>query len=437
MLELKKYANCLVLAPKKPNAPALKKFPAAVYSVMEAENGDIVMIERVKQYTLPEKIYGISHKRNLRILGQQYEERVAKGLNTGAMITGFKGSGKTLLAEAVANEMISRERPVFYIDKQLPVDTLITLAKYAAPCMFLFDEFEKVYSVSEKDDDEVDRKVQNKLLTFFSSTEFGGVLSTLVSNSNLSSLLTDRPQRMLLNFSYNAKTRDRDFEVAMDEVGFTPYLKAMFLLGSGDGSRNIDCLLAVADVVNKHYDPEDPTSGQRVQELLEVMNVSLRAPRKFKIIVEKFTDRSKLGFMINATYDTVNYETGVNITIVKPDGKVVFEKRMVIDRGMTVRVEGLVFVIAFGETLPFNADLAQGATRLTLDETHLELLNELGGDSVSKVDNGDNLVELIPSSPALSQAPRLGAYQPVNQLTESFFPNNRAITQSIERHFAK
>lgn len=420
MLELKKYANCLVLAPKKPSAPSLKKIPAAVYSVVVTDDDDIVLTERVKQYTLPVKIYGISHKRNLRIAGQQYEERTARGLNTGMMITGFKGSGKTLLAEAVANEMIARDRPVFYINQQLSLETLTTLAKYASPCMFLFDEFEKVYAISGEDDVDADHKVQNKLLTFFSTTEFGGVLSALVSNDGLSRLLRHRPQRMLLNLYYGEDTRDRDFEVAMEELGFTPYLKMMMLLGDSSSSRNIDCLLTVANAVEKNYIPDDPTSGEEILELLEVMNVDLRIPWKYRIVVNEVTDASKLGLTISAKHCIVRHNAGVHMTITDAVGKVVFEKKEVFTQSSHVSIKGLSFAVLKGEQLPFNADLIQAEARLTLDETHLDLLSELGDDSTSIAEDAGTLVGSPSPKPILRMGTLYSDRLKISQPTQEF-----------------
>lgn len=154
-------------------------------------------------YTLPANVYGSKTTRAADLVWSTFNRR--EGI-MGALVTGIKGSGKTLLVETVSNMAIAEGMPVFIVDDpELELDTLELIARHCEPCVFLFDEFAKVYR---------DEKQEN-LLTFFSSTGFTKVLCLMTENEvrSVNTYLLNRPGRMFFHLRYVNVTVDEAKEV--------------------------------------------------------------------------------------------------------------------------------------------------------------------------------------------------------------------------------
>lgn len=163
-----------------------------------------ILLPKVKpSYSLPPNVFGSKTTRAAQLIWSTFERR--EGI-MGALVTGIKGSGKTLLVETVSNHAIAEGMPVFVVDDpDLDLDTLELIAKHCEPCVFLFDEFAKVYR---------DEKQEN-LLTFFSSTGFNKVLCLMTENEvrSVNTYLLNRPGRMLFHLRYVNVTVDEAKEV--------------------------------------------------------------------------------------------------------------------------------------------------------------------------------------------------------------------------------
>jgi SpoVK/Ycf46/Vps4 family AAA+-type ATPase len=75
---------------------------------------------------------------------------------TGVLLNGEKGSGKTLLAKNISVELAKEGVPTIVINRDWTGDGFFKLLQdIDQPCVVLFDEFEKVY----------DREKQEEILT--------------------------------------------------------------------------------------------------------------------------------------------------------------------------------------------------------------------------------------------------------------------------------
>lgn len=130
-----KANNELSLAPK---VNTLDKLPKGTYYVRYDQFKGFYL-EMVDDFVLPNKIYGDTSIINRWLKGYNNTSK-----NTGIVLSGIKGSGKTLLSKKLA---IDSGLPVIIIDK--PFDSsdfvsFITNPEFGNVCIFI-DEFEKVY----------------------------------------------------------------------------------------------------------------------------------------------------------------------------------------------------------------------------------------------------------------------------------------------------
>ena len=130
-----KANNELSLTPK---VNTLDKLPKGTYYVRYDQFKGFYL-EMVDDFVLPEKIYGDTSIINRWLKGYNNTSK-----NTGIVLSGIKGSGKTLLSKKLA---IDSGLPVIIIDKPFNSSdfvSFITNPEFGNVCIFI-DEFEKVY----------------------------------------------------------------------------------------------------------------------------------------------------------------------------------------------------------------------------------------------------------------------------------------------------
>lgn len=169
--------------------------PAMVYKAMLSPNG-IVLIKDRKRFDLPSMRYG-KHKNYFKRITSSYDRL---GSSIGVMLSGVKGTGKSLLAEEIGNWMISQDIPVISIGYPIDAADLMVIIRGVGPCMVYFDEFGKIYGNSEKG---IERR--EMLLPLFSDTSLNGVIFVITGNEGreFSNYLLERPQRFRFFINYN------------------------------------------------------------------------------------------------------------------------------------------------------------------------------------------------------------------------------------------
>lgn len=104
-------------------------------------------LEQIDSFSLPKKLYGDIERNTNRIL-KTFLERPN---TTGVMLSGEKGSGKTLLAKTISIKAAEMDIPTIIINHAWCGDgfnSFIQTIQQAA--IIFFDEFEKVYSEKEQ-----------------------------------------------------------------------------------------------------------------------------------------------------------------------------------------------------------------------------------------------------------------------------------------------
>lgn len=169
-------------------------------------------LRQVSNFTEPEhKVYGDVDARIERIQKRHVEMAKLNGSNTGAILSGIKGSGKSILLRKYGVKAVNGGVPVILVNDFVPgVGNFISSIQQS--CVFIFDEFEKTFKESE---------MQNELLTIIDgASNKNGHLYLFAINAvgNVSDYLFNRPGRVHYHFKYNLLEEDIVLEYLTDNI---------------------------------------------------------------------------------------------------------------------------------------------------------------------------------------------------------------------------
>ena len=124
-----------------------KALPAGNYIIKEDQFGNM-FFETVDSFEFKGKRYGDNIKNCDRIMSTFLK----RDASTGVMLTGEKGSGKSLLAKTISIEAAAQGIPTLIINAPWHGDKFNKFIQdIEQPCIVLFDEFEKVYDSDEQE----------------------------------------------------------------------------------------------------------------------------------------------------------------------------------------------------------------------------------------------------------------------------------------------
>ena len=153
-----------------------------------------------KELRSPKKIYGDPFKLKDKILSAYYR-RSENDQNTGFLLTGASGSGKTILMSMVANEFIERGGIVITFAKPFVGEVVNEIiAAIKQPKMILLDEYEKFFSPED----------QEKMLTLFDGANVRKTLFGVACNDShrLNPYMIGRTGRFLYSREYQGLDTD-------------------------------------------------------------------------------------------------------------------------------------------------------------------------------------------------------------------------------------
>lgn len=251
----------------KVTASTLDKLPAGIYApeVCEKHALHINYYLDTLKFDLPSKFYG-QH--------DQYKTMIRRALtirqsSVGALLLGHKGNGKTLLMHDLCNTAIEAGHPVFVINSPLPAKALRLLyALVNGPCVFLLDEFDKVYTEAAE---------RTALLEFFSDRNIKGALFLLAVNdrTNLPDAFIDRTGRFLFRITYGALKRDVASEILADYV-LSNTQRDILLDYVDQQTLNIDTFMSLASEIEQFGEDVD----------LDLLFSTLNIPRPVYVVPE-------------------------------------------------------------------------------------------------------------------------------------------------------
>lgn len=232
-----------------------KSVPPGTYSLSQDAMSKQYFLKNTKNISVYGKFYGNVVKNTNRIL----ETFHSRATNTGVLLNGVKGSGKTLLAKNICVKGAeTRGLPTILVDNGYHGDDFNRfMQSIDFPCIVLFDEFEKLYGYSDQD----------KILTLLDGVYGGKKLFILTVNDihRVSTFLTNRPGRIYYNLSFD--TLDESFirEYCEDNLNDKSKIEDIISYTKIYSFFNFDMLMAAVEEMNRY--------NENLGEVLEYLNI--------------------------------------------------------------------------------------------------------------------------------------------------------------------
>lgn len=254
----------------KERGQKLAKIPAGTYNLDIDVFGNH-FLERVDNLDIPSVTYGDTVTKAQRVI-DTYMSR--EGKNTGLLLQGDKGSGKTLQAKFISAKLREEfEIPTIMISAPFHDSNFIAfMAKIKQPVMVMFDEFDKVYA---------DKSHQEQILTLLDGTGGYNKLFVLTKNAGfISEFFQNRPSRIFYTFNYEKiglATLEDFLERNLNEKRFTDDFMRMWDLA---WTLSFDVVQSIVEELNRY-----PTISFR--EAIETMGITMGDDRSRNLKVTK------------------------------------------------------------------------------------------------------------------------------------------------------
>lgn len=222
------------------------KLPVGNYIIKEDQFGNM-FFETVDSFEFKGKRYGDNIRNSQRILSTF----LARDASTGVMLTGEKGSGKSLLAKMISIEAAEQGIPTLIINAPWAGDKFNKFIQdIEQPCVVLFDEFEKVY----------DSDGQEQILTLLDGVFPSKKLFMLTCNDKwrVDQHMRNRPGRIFYMIDFKGLDADFIREYCNDNLNNKQHIEKICQIASLFSQFNFDMLKALVEEMNRYDEsPED------------------------------------------------------------------------------------------------------------------------------------------------------------------------------------
>lgn len=220
--------------------------PAGNY-VIKIDMFENLYLEHIDSFNVSGKIYGDILKNTDRIINTFWE----RPASTGVMLTGEKGSGKTLLSKKLSIELAKQAVPTIVINDAFTGEKFNTLLQtISQPCIILFDEFEKVY----------DKDEQEAILTLLDGVYSGKKLFILTCNDKwrVDQHMRNRPGRIFYMIDFTGLSQEFIVEYCEDNLKHKEHIERICSLTNLFAEFNFDMLKALVEEMNRYNEaPQD------------------------------------------------------------------------------------------------------------------------------------------------------------------------------------
>jgi len=235
------------------------KLPVGTYTVKYDPMNDVYSLEQIENFEEPKgKVYGNTITQAHRILNT-FEQRTG---STGVMLSGEKGSGKTLLAKLLSLGGHHQGMPTIVINQAWFGDTFNSfMQSIEQPVVIVFDEFEKVYN----------REEQEKLLTLLDGVYTSKKLYVITCNDKyrVNEHMQNRPGRIYYRLEYSGLESDFIREYCDDNLKDKSHIESLIRISAVFGQFNFDMLKAMVEEMNMYN--ESP------HQVIEILNAKPEA----------------------------------------------------------------------------------------------------------------------------------------------------------------
>ena len=245
--------------------------PVGTYSIIYDDCAGQFYLERIEDFEIKHKIYGKATCRSDRIL-RTFQSRTA---STGVLLSGEKGSGKTLLAKKISIDAAAKGISTLVVNtafKGVKFNSFIQMINQ--PTVVLFDEFEKVY-----DDDD-----QEHLLTLLDGVYPSQKLFLLTCNEmhRIDSNLLNRPGRIFYALTFGGVDADFIREYCEDNLDAKEYISQICSVAALFYYFNFDMLKAMVEEMNRY--------GETPGEVMEMLNAKPEYGEDTEFLMQLFKD---------------------------------------------------------------------------------------------------------------------------------------------------
>lgn len=266
------------------------KLRPAVYQVCYSDFTGFYLEKIKDSFEINEdQVFGQTMKRFQKI-SRTYHERPS---STGVLLTGTKGSGKTLLAEITCNHMIQEGIPVVTVSEPYRGTAFNKFISDIGDCVILIDEFAKVYERQGNPEDE-GGDPQSSLLTLFNGVYSNKRLILLTENDthSINEFMLGRTSRIYYHWEFNRLDKATILEYCNFHNVPEDIAEQIVQISYKCEDFTFDILKAVIE--------EQARFGGTIESAVEDLNIELRYSAntsKVKVIeVTKLSDGSQVGF---------------------------------------------------------------------------------------------------------------------------------------------
>lgn len=249
-----------------------------VYSIHFQEMMGFYLKTERDGFSVPAKLYGNVEERANKII-QTYQDRTG---NTGILMTGTKGSGKTLLGQVLGNKMINELKiPVILVQQQFAGGGFNSFIEQLGEVVLVFDEFGKMYPSNHHDDD---GEAQDGLLTLLDGFSRQKRMFILTENEvmKINSFLLDRPSRIYYHFQYDKLDEDSTNDYCVDKNIDPEVTKVIIEISRQMDEFNFDILQTIIEECDRYQATPDT-----IEDLLVDLNINYRKDQPMLVQITK------------------------------------------------------------------------------------------------------------------------------------------------------
>lgn len=223
------FSNSNVQVVKFSEEAALDTLPPKVYVVKHDKMIGFYLEVIKNNLDIPSKIYGNVNKRVTKCI-RSYKDRDS---SMGVLLTGDKGTGKSLLMSKLANTVIDElNLPVIIIKQAYSGELFSSFLNDIGECCIVLDEFGKMYKKNSygPENNEI---TQNEFLSIMDGIDKLKRMFIMTENDefDISEFILNRPSRVYYHFRYKKldedsiigyyEDHDIDYEITNDIIHFS------------------------------------------------------------------------------------------------------------------------------------------------------------------------------------------------------------------------